>query len=136
MRPIKFRAWNPNSKRMYIIDVLALWEVTWSCSSENWMSTAYQPHIEVMQFTWLLDKNRKEIYEGDIIQILNYRSSWKNIYTTHIIRYSESHAIFYAQNIHNPEWYWPMWSPLLFILNDKNPEIIWNIYENPELIND
>lgn len=119
-REIKFRAWNPNSKRMYIIDVLALWEVTWSCSSENWMSIAYQPHIEVMQFTWLLDKNGKEIYEGDIVSV--EFSNW-NI-DKWIIEYeSWTYWINYFTN-----------SSEELRLEYEYSQIIWNIYENPELL--
>jgi uncharacterized phage protein (TIGR01671 family) len=68
MREIKFRAWD--GKVMYVVDVLAISECTWSCPDygKRGVSLAYQPYIEVMQYTGIEDKNDKEIYEGDIVK--------------------------------------------------------------------
>jgi len=43
-----------------------------------WEAVAYNPTGHVMQFSGLHDKNRKEIYEGDIIRIASDGS--KEIY--------------------------------------------------------
>ena len=69
---------------------------------------------ELMQFTGLLDKNGKEVYEDDVVQKgktcwkIEWRMGMWGVYTKH-----------YG------------WSPLS---EWKHHEVIGNIYENPELL--
>ena len=82
--------------------------------------------LELMQFTGLLDKNGKEIYEGDIV-----KDSEEKLLT---IEWDAHHVAFVASDR------WMEW--LRGYGNSGNPyearqcEIIGNIYENPELIKD
>ena len=121
MRTIKFRAWtglqmeyditvgkfgnfyvNPGYKK----DGLDPQD----SASLTQFTTKYPDNVPVMQFTGLLDKNGKEIYEGDILQI-------KVISTQCIV----------------VQWTRNGFSP--YIKDETDFEIIGNIYENPELIN-
>ena len=69
-----------------------------------------------MQFTWLLDKNGKEIYEGDIVKI---EDQFWGVYR------DESYLEYFIMNWESNE---PMYSYAHY-------EVVGNIYENPELVN-
>lgn len=113
MRTIKFRAWN--GREMFNVDVLAISPCTWDCPDygKRGVSLAYQPHIKVMQFTGLHDKNGKEIYEGDIVKT----------YSGEIGEIVFRNGMF--QRKINNKWGQDLTYPVL---------IIGNIYENTELL--
>lgn len=60
MREIKFRAWDEKGKSMY--QITSLHEV-----NKNGAFTKIDSVL--MQYTGLKDKNGKEIYEGDIVEV-------------------------------------------------------------------
>lgn len=120
MRPIIFRAWD----KKYNLFNDELWV---DFNGRIWTDDvkAYDtPHKEIeplddryilMQFTGLLDKNGKEIYEGDIVRGHNHKGEpgeggaveWSNT----------------GYHVNN-----------LLVCMTHDPEVIGNIYENPELV--
>lgn len=129
MRTIKFRAWNPDSKKMtYIPNYEGSYlhlggnhgfikDLDWYVSNGQ-SSCAYSDRSTLMQFTGLLDKNGKEIYEGDIVKSPECDNQQEVKYCD--IQESDD-----------------MTAPGIgfqFNTNPQDMEIIGNIYENPELI--
>ncbi len=108
-RIIKFRAWvkSRNEMRDNIHCVLG------SAYVYNCMTLQVLPlnNSVLMQFTGLLDKNGKEVYEGDILREVN------NALVV------EWHNTGFWCEAGDGSWIMP-----------SNFEIIGNIYENPELI--
>lgn len=120
MREIRFRAWYEN-KMCYNIcvaderTILKLWH-----SSFNAIDCS-----DIMQYTWLKDKNGKEIYEGDIVEYGIEWGYWNNDYTIkRTVEYKEWH---YNPFIHWHEEFTQKTYP-------ECCEVIGNIYENPELV--
>lgn len=82
----------------------------------------------VQQFTGLLDKNGKEIYEGDIIKFFCYGHYDKELIGK--IIYNEEMFMFLIQvGISDLNLYG------IYKSDNKYYEIIGNIFENPKLLN-
>jgi hypothetical protein len=74
------------------------------------------------QFTGLLDKNGKEIWEEDIVKTIN----------------NEIGKVVFSIGAFWAEYVWPHnWDPMAPAeLLNANMEVIGNIYENPEILED
>jgi uncharacterized phage protein (TIGR01671 family) len=135
-REIKFRTWNPDDKRMEYPLVFAICsngklQPLIKCSDNN---RAYKDY-PLMQYTGLKDKNGKEIYEGDIVNIGIINGSGKLPYDgkekERIVQviwseFRSSFAIKFNENANTDLFN--------YARNGKEFEIIGNIFENPELI--
>jgi hypothetical protein len=112
-RTIKFRAWMKKefslpraSYDTFTIQELMSGKYEFS-KYENWE-----------QFTGLLDRNGKKIYEGDLFQDEEDGSF-------NCVEWSETHAGWTTN-----EWF----TPLELSQQSHSLEIIGNLYENPELL--
>ena len=127
MRTIKFRAWTEledefGKKHMAMLDndCLGIW--TWEDLFDPLDTNHY-----LMQFTGLLDKNGKEIYEGDIVQA-------KYPYgTTGVIAWIDKRGGFMIKMIDGLNG-GAAYDKEGYKLNSFKCEVIGNIYENPELL--
>ena len=116
MREIKFRAWDRELKQ-FVYYKLVKGIVEWLSGNPDSFD---KDRNNNQQFTGLLDKQGKEIYEGDIV-----KGDWS------IVNDIESGVVeFYGGAFR----YKPAGLPLEFGYYRKECEIIGNIYENPELI--
>lgn len=116
MREIKFRAWNKDIKRMCKIIYINFNEENIQVVF-NWYRTLFQiEDFELMQYTGLKDKNWKEIYEGDILRV--WTINW-------IVKYFSWKYIIVDKNDNFLTEFYNSWH--LFC-------IMWNIYENPDLL--
>lgn len=123
-RPIKFRAWidgdHKGSANWPTLAATKLMEYGVCLSTEGtylWIDKredvkGHYPSVPLMQFTGLLDRNGKEIYEGDIITCLDEDDN-------ELIM-----EVFYQVDE-------ARWIPLNSF---RKFEIIGNIYENPGLL--
>lgn len=114
MRQIKFRCWSKNDKKFLSADRPTHHFFIRKDHKFTYHYLQFDEKLfDLQQFTGLLDKNGKEIYEGDIVQ----------------------------EGIGKCEVLWGVtgWDPFEYCgggeLNSKQCEIIGNIYENPELLN-
>lgn len=121
-REIKFRMWSIRNK--FMDDTPVVYKGA-PCTIDTEGKIVWMPQDDtvLMQFTGLLDKNGKEIYEGDIVRVITdleegaellMKVEWEN---GAFILYGYGWAIILCEE----ERY-------------RELEIISNIYENPELL--
>lgn len=122
MRPIKFRAWFPILKKMFQLDGLGLkQDSVWIPGTDGYSSEIKRMDCEVMQFTGLIDKNGKEIYEGDIVL-------WSDVLREkYVFKWIEDFACFAAVDENREQHY-------LQRIDEKITEVIGNVWESPELL--
>lgn len=119
MRPIKFRAWQRPWKKMFI---LTHHDGKFLTGNEEIETCDFNSPIWiVMQFTGLLDKNGKEIYEGDI---LSYEFPNPSACYIDVIEWQEGMTECCQSSYDGYE-----------TKNIESSRIIGNIHENPELLN-
>lgn len=147
-REIKFRAWDLGAKQMYLPadiygdirdeigislngDTLFFYESSNGNHCPPSLSTR-RATVELMQFTGLLDKNGKEIYEGDIVDLKNKSSYnglkvvvWDNILLCHVLVWANEYKNW--KGTQSGATYFKVSSGIKCVLAG-------NIYETPNLL--
>ena len=94
-------------------------KINWYCSDFGSMRTDEVDPETVGQYTGVTDENGVKIFEGDIVQAL-----WARYETKHI----------YPIEYRNGTYWFGNWNWIEFLDRFQFPEVIGNIYDNPELI--
>jgi len=138
MREIKFRAWIKKAKKMVpVTEILFDFNKKniFRCTPKFGFDDAEDSYAVLMQFTGLLDKNGKEICEGDIVEWVTWNEYFSKdgepmepfrrkmivVFRNGAFQMKEKLPIPLTPN------YWD-------IFYDGDIEIIGNVYENPELL--
>lgn len=130
MRTIKFRAKTTNGEWVY-----GHYSTGGFIHTDGTETVRHLIHADMLydvapdtvgQFTGLVDKNGREIYEGDIITSDEYK------HTCHYVRYMESEAMFVAMIIGSSlDEYCGIRQSWIDKFSKK---VIGNIHDNPELL--
>ncbi|MQQ29289.1 YopX family protein [Streptococcus mitis] len=126
----KFRAYDGGSlSRMYQPDEVMvgngnIWIIDEDSVAGEWI---VNNDLDLMQSTGLVDKNGKEIFEGDIVRQVRTQPTTENETITGLITMLEGAWLIMNDCEQLASFLWSE--------TDEN-EIIGNIYENPELLED
>ncbi len=135
MIPTKFKGWDEQSKTMHVPMTLQEMFEIGITSELPFMGLKFKltfNSLIFLQFTGLLDKNKKEIYEGDILATSNDGKDESDVWTEddwgygvvtlHII--SGLHVKNWASDLQDEE--------SVFAL--RYVQVMGNIYQNPDLL--
>lgn len=127
-RVFKFRAWDKTDKRMVQISSLMHSQGGIDGASVFDRDPYHSvprgclegERLDLMQYTGCIDKNGKEIYEGDIVRDDTTNSIWAVTWNAEAAGWTDKQD--------NPYSYG------LYKSLEKSMEVIGNIYENPEIL--
>ena len=124
----KFRAWDKYRNKMnykVMVGNCDTDDENWTCpiiwieEEKDWLH--FDDYECIMQSTGLKDKNGKEIFEGDIVLVLD---------STYTVFYDNERGS-YRLKPHDDRWNVDYMSNFS---HGGNFEVVGNIYENPELL--
>ena len=118
MTMLKFRAWDKVNNEMF--EVAEMDFIFDTVSDKKYYSVSFD-EIELMQSTGLVDMHYNEIFEGDVVKVLN------SLYT---VFYDGERGSFRLKP-HDKRWHTDYMSNFS---GGGNFEVVGNIYENPELV--
>jgi uncharacterized phage protein (TIGR01671 family) len=122
-REIKFRAWDENRRVMIPNITLA--------GLKNWEGVNF---YEWMQFTGLLDKNGKEIYQGDLLKFTNPEGERFYEGLAEVTSEPCGYCFRPIPQLSEEEGMIKGYDSSMFWHDKEYYEVIGNIYENPELL--
>ena len=107
-----------------------------------------QRDVIIMQSTGLLDKNGKEIFEGDVVELHHFTENFSTTGGFYegeeslvgVVRYGYTDdEIKYFGKVYPPRWFFEnryreLSFSHLYGVHEESFEIIGNVYENPELV--
>lgn len=135
MREIKFRAWDKKTKQM---EKFTLHSLVWNYDQQCFLKDAgadlkfdvLKEDVEIMQYTNLLDKNGKGIYEGDILKTRFHDIGLVKFGSEYNSSGGDDSSKFLGYYIETKNK-----KILQIMVNDEcRDEIIGNVFENPELL--
>lgn len=121
---LKFRAWLKKEQKMdNEIDHISWLEDELYCIGDGITYMVSAKDLVLMQSTGLVDKNGKEIFEGDIVKMSKDVYSEPTYYE--VVRHRGG-----AYRLESKQHGCELW------LRHTDCEVVGNVYENPELLED
>jgi uncharacterized phage protein (TIGR01671 family) len=123
MREIRFRVWDKKTETM--------WSPSMNLTLVGGKATTIDGNFILMQYTGLKDKNGVEVYEGDIVALDMWQGNEHGyIPEDGVIKWHQESSAFkwFSGDPSDGNNYW------LSQADEKQREVIGNIYENPELL--
>lgn len=118
MRELKFRFWDAlDEKMLNDIDI-----------EEYTLHALRDFEGEILQYTGLKDKNGVEVYEGDILEMTFVNVHLKTVTERAFVKWNTWNWSLFVGD----DDYYNNCSQIL--LNSRSPEVIGNIFQNPELL--